>query len=292
MHMIPYALFTDATADLPAAARAPYDITYLPMPLEIGGEAMVFDGCWDSERLRAFYGRLRAGESATTAQIAPYTYETAFEPVLCSGQDVLYLCFSSGLSATIQSAHLAKNTLEEKYPGRTVAIVDSLGATYGEGMAVLMAARNRESGLSLAENMAWLNGHIQSFAHWFTVEDLMYLKRGGRISLATALLGTTLKLKPVMHADASGHLIAVDRVQGRKNSLKALVKHFVESYTPEACGDVFIGHCDAEADALFLKGLLAAQLPDQPAQVGCICPIVGAHSGPGTIALFFFADKR
>lgn len=287
-----YVLFADATADLPRALAEKYDIHYLPMEIEIGGESIEFKGDWDQAMSHAFYDRLRAGENATTTQITPFVYESAFTSVLELERDILYVCFSSGLSNTISSAKIAADALLEKYPDRTIEIVDSLGATYGEGMVALYAARNRENGMSLKQNADWLRENIRRFVHWFTVDDLMFLKRGGRISAATAMLGTALKLKPVMHVDIEGHLVPVDRVQGRKNSLKAIARKMAETYLPEGLDQVFIGHGDAEDDARFLAGLLREALPIENLDILPICPIVGAHSGPGTIALFYFGKDR
>lgn len=287
-----YLLFADATADLPADLVERYQVRYVPMEVEISGETISFCADWTAEQSHAFYERLRSGENATTTQITPFVYESIFAPVLEAGQDILYICFSSGLSNTISSAQLAAETLRERYPQRSIQIVDSLAATYGEGLVVVYAGRNREAGMDLEQNAAWLREHIGCFAHWFTVDDLMFLKRGGRISAATAMLGTALKLKPVMHVDMEGHLIPVDRVQGRKNSLKALAKKMVETHLPQGLDLVMIGHGDAEADAQFLAQRLKEALPIQRLDVLPICPVIGAHSGPGTIALFFFAKNR
>lgn len=290
--MSDYALFADATADLPADLVEKYQLQYLPMELEIGGETISYRADWDAEQSHAFYQRLRAGENATTTQITPFVYESAFMPALERGEDILYVCFSSGLSNTLSSARLAAETLKERFPQRAVEIVDSLAAAPGEGMVALYAGRNRQKGMDVRENAAWLRENLHHFVHWFTVDDLMFLKRGGRISAATAMLGTALKLKPVMHVDMEGHLIPVDRVQGRKNSLKALAKRMVDSHLPQGLDLVLIGHGDAEKDAQFLAERLKGALDIEEIRILPICPIIGAHSGPGTVALFFFGKER
>lgn len=287
-----YVVFTDATADLPRDDFEMYEIRSIPMPYRLGGQDFIYDGTWSEERLHAFYNWLRAGETVSTSQIAPSTYEEAFAPWLDKGIDVLYVSFSSGLSGSIQSANIAAQSLMERYPGRKVAVCDSLGATFGEGLAVLQAAKNRADGMSIEENAAWINGHVLKNVHWFTVDDLMFLKRGGRISAATAILGTTLQIKPVMHVDDAGHLIPVEKAQGRRTSLKAIAKKMKESGVGLEAQTVYIGHGDARADAEFLAETIRKTVPVGGIHIGMISPIIGAHSGPGTIALFFVGSHR
>ncbi len=287
-----YVVFTDATADLPRDDFEMYEIRSIPMPYRLGGQDFIYDGTWSEERLHAFYNWLRAGETVSTSQIAPSTYEEAFAPWLDKGIDVLYVSFSSGLSGSIQSANIAAQSLMERYPGRKVAVCDSLGATFGEGLAVLQAAKNRADGMSIEENAAWINGHVLKNVHWFTVDDLMFLKRGGRISAATAIFGTTLQIKPVMHVDDEGHLIPVDKAQGRRTSLKAIAKKMKETGVSLQEQTVYIGHGDAREDAEFLAEVIRKTVPVKDIHIGMISPIIGAHSGPGTIALFFVGTHR
>ncbi len=288
----PYVIFTDATADLPREDFLGYEIQVLPMAYRLNGQESLFDGSWDEARVCAFYERLRGGETATTSQIAPGAYEEFFTPWLEKGLDVLYVCFSSGLSGTFQSANISAPMLMERFPGRKVIAVDSLGATFGEGLAVLQAAQNREQGMTIEENAEWISGHALNNVHWFTVDDLMFLKRGGRVSAATAILGTTLQIKPVMHVDDEGHLIPVEKAQGRRTSLKALARKMRDTGVGLEKQTVYIGHGDARADAEFLAETIRKTVTVGGIHIGTISPIVGAHSGPGTIALFFTGSHR
>lgn len=290
--MNPYVIFTDATADLPPEAFRRYDIQTLPMVYRLSGQDALYEGGWADERIHAFYDRLRAGEPVSTSQISPGTYEEFFTPWLEKGVDVLYVCFSSGLSGTFQSSNISAPDLMERFPGRKVVTVDSLGATFGEGLAVLQAAENREKGMTIEENAQWLNDHVLKNVHWFTVDDLMFLKRGGRISAATAIIGTTLKIKPVMHVDDAGHLIPVDKAQGRHTSLKALAKKMRETGVNLEEQTVYIGHGDAKEDAEYLADAIRKTATVRGIHIGMINPIIGAHSGPGTMALFFVGTHR
>lgn len=287
-----YVIFTDATVDLPAEDYQKYGIQVIPMAYRLSGQDALYEGGWPDERIHAFYDRLRGGETASTSQITPGTYEECFTPWLQKGQDVLYVCFSSGLSGTFQSSGIAASLLTERFPGRKVLVTDSLGATFGEGLAVLQAARNREAGMPIEDNARWIEQNVLKNAHWFTVEDLMFLKRGGRISAATAIIGTTLQIKPVMHMDDQGHLIPVDKAQGRRTSLKAIAKKMQETGVNLREQTVYIGHGDAQADAEFLAGVIRKTIPVKAIHIGMINPIIGAHSGPGTIALFFVGTHR
>lgn len=288
----PYVIFTDATADLPSEELQKHDIQVLPMSYKLSGQDALYEGGWTDERFHAFYDRLRGGEPVSTSQITPAAYEEFFSPWLEKGRDILYVCFSSGLSGSYQSACVAAPLLMERFPGRKVVVCDSLGATFGEGLAVLQAARNREQGLSIEENGKWINDHVLNNVHWFTVDDLMFLKRGGRISAATAILGTTLQIKPVMHVDDEGHLIPVEKAQGRRTSLKAIARKMQVSGVGLEAQKVYIGHGDARGDAEFLAETIRKTVPVQGIHIGMISPIIGAHSGPGTIALFFVGSRR
>jgi DegV family protein with EDD domain len=288
----PYVIFTDATADLPAEERLKYDIQVIPMYFKLSGQETLYEAGWPEERIHAFYDRLRGGEAVSTSQITPANYEEFFTPWLEKGRDILYVCFSSGLSGSFQSAGVAAPLLMERFPGRKVVVCDTLGATFGEGLAVLQAARNREQGLSIEDNARWVEGHVLNNVHWFTVDDLMFLKRGGRISAATAILGTTLQIKPVMHVDDEGHLVPVEKAQGRRTSLKAIVRKMRESGVGLESQTVYIGHGDAKDDAEFLAGIIRKTAEVRDIHIGMISPVVGAHSGPGTIALFFVGRGR
>ena len=236
-----FSIFTASSCDLSATMAQELGLTVLPLSVNIdgtsyendlAGKALPFDTC---------YALLRAGKPATTSAVNVSQFVEAMEPVLQAGQDILYLGFSSALSGTVASAGIAKAELLEKYPGRKIAVVDSLCASMGQGLYVYYAARLQKE-LDFDAMVAWLEENKLHFVHWFTVDDLVYLKRGGRVSGATAAIATVLQIKPVMHVDELGRLIAIDKVQGRKKSLKALVDHMVTSVDKEKADVVFIGH--------------------------------------------------
>ena len=214
------------------------------------------------------------------------------EPVLSSGEDALVLAFSSGLSTTYQSAVIAAQELQEMYPDRQIRVVDSLCASMGQGLLLWYACQQRDAGLSLEELTAWCEENKLNLCHWFTVDDLMYLKRGGRVSAATALMGTMLQIKPVMHVDDEGHLVKVSTARGRKASLDALAKKLEETGLPGANDTVFISHGDCKEDAQYLARKLQADYGVKNVITYYVGAVIGSHSGPGTVALFFMGNKR
>lgn len=285
-----YVAIADATTNLPT--RFWDEVAFLPMDITAGGETLTYCNDWPDEKITDFYKKLRGGLTASTAQVAPLIYEEAFEKALQAGQDVLYLCFSSGMSGTISAAVITAKELMEKYPDRVIECVDSGCATLSEGMMVMELLKNRAAGMGVRENAEALRAKALSFASWFTVEDLMYLKRGGRISSFSAIVGSTLHIMPVMHIDTQGRLVVVDKVQGRKAALKAIAKKMKEIWTPEVDQTVLIGHCDAQADAEFLEMAVLSLMPQAQIEISSISPVIGAHSGPGTVAIFFRTKER
>lgn len=240
----------------------------------------------------AFYNKLRAGVMSTTTQVNSEEFIQVFTPVLEAGDDILYIAFSSGLSGTCQSAHLAKKELEQKFPGRRIEVFDSLCASMGEGLLVYHAATRKNNGASLDEVLAWLKENVLHLCHWFTVDDLNHLKRGGRVSTATALVGTMLGIKPVLHVDDEGHLIPVSKVRGRKQSLDALVKKMEETAIDPQDQVIFISHGDCLEDAKYVARQVREKLGVKDVKINFIGPVIGAHSGPGTVALFFLGSSR
>lgn len=286
-----YRLFTDATSDLPVSFAEQHHVTVLPMGFTMGGKDYSYIPGNSEMPIETFFANMRAGEPVTTAQINTFTFVEAFEPVLKAGEDVLYIGFSSKLSGTVQSAFAAKEELEAKFPGRKVNVVDSLSASLGEGLLVYYAARKAAS-MDLDQLTRWVEENKLKFAHWFTVDDLVYLKRGGRVSGATAAIATILNIKPVMHTDDGGYLTAVSKAQGRKKSLRELFDHMQKTVIEQETDTVFIGHCDAAADAEYVASLVHAQYPNMLIHIDTIGTSIGAHSGPGTVALFFVASER
>ena len=287
-----YVILTDSSADLSAQMAAELEVEVLPLSFTM--EDKTYYNWPDNRDIDPadFYARLRGGAMATTAAVNVADYTEAIEPFLKEGKDVLVLAFSSGLSATCNSAKIAAEELMEQYPGRTVAVVDTLCASLGQGLLVWYAARLRQQGKSLEEVQAWTEEHKLNLCHWFTVDDLMFLKRGGRVSAATAVLGTMLAIKPVMHVDNEGHLIKVGTARGRNASLKALVDHMEESVLDLKDQVIFISHGDCLADAQKVADDVKARFGVETVVINYVGPVIGAHSGPGTVALFFLGSQR
>ena len=239
-----------------------------------------------------FYRNMRDGHIAKTNAVNSETFREAFEKALADGKDILYLGFSSGLSTTFQQGKLAAEDLAEVYPQRKIIAIDTLCASAGEGLIVKMALDKKNAGATLEETAAYVNELIPKLAHWFTVEDLVYLKRGGRVSPAVALVGGMLNIKPVMHVDDEGHLIKVGTIRGRKASLKALADKLIQNAEDVAGGTFFISHGDCEEDAKALADMIRAQGGNDIQIITNVGTVIGAHSGPGTMALFFLAKQR
>lgn len=292
MHQKGYQIITDATSDLPAKLAEENGLVVIPMQVEQGGANYLFGPVGAQLEPKAFYHNVRAGQLATTSQVNSYTFVDTFTPFLEQGIDVLYIGFSSALSGTWQASTLAAAELRGRFPERRIACIDSLTACLGEGLLVCTAAQKQREGMGFDELCAFVEENKYKICQWFTVDDLMYLKRGGRLSATSALLGTALKIKPVMHVDNEGRLVLVNKVQGRKHSLKALVKQMESTFLPKMSDKVFIGHGDALEDALLVKELVEECFGVKEILIDYIGPVIGAHSGPGTIALFFFGTQR
>ena len=287
-----YVIVTDATCDLPSELVETLGITVIPMVFNLSGREYLHYP--DGRQLdpHTFYERLRAGEMPTTAQINAATFTEVFTPILQGGQDILYLCFSSGLSGTYQSACIAAEELAEQFPGRRVVCVDSLAASVGEGMLCYYAVQKKLEGMGLDELRDWLVAERDHLCHWFTVDDLGHLKRGGRVSAVTAAVGTALGIKPILHVDDEGHLIPMGKARGRRKSLEALVEHMKQTAVRPEEQVIFIGHGDAPEDAEYVAELVRQAFPVKDIIISYIGPIIGTHSGPGTIALFFWGTQK
>ena len=289
--MQPYVIFTESTGDLTPALIEEAGLQVLPMSFSLDGQAY---RNWPDGReisAHAYYDKLRAGSMCTTSQVSLADYEEAFTPVLEAGQDILYLAFSSGLSGTYQASCVAAGMLEEKFPGRRVACVDSRQASMGEGLFAYLVGRKRLAGAPFEDALAYAQALAPTVCAWFTVDDLMFLKRGGRLSGAAAVAGTLLGIKPVLHVDDEGHLVAMEKVRGRRASLDALVKHFEATAQDVQGGTVFISHGDCPDDCRYVMDKLRA-LGVRELRQGDIGPVIGAHSGPGTVALFWVGGPR
>ena len=284
-----YQIITDTCCDFPFDMYRDLNLETVPLSVLYKGEN--YDS-YTEEWLKSMFDGLRAGETASTSAVNPDGWASVIEPVLQAGQDALVLAFSSGLSTTYQSAVIAANELKEKYPERTVHVVDTLCASLGQGLLVWYACKKRDGGMSLEELTAWCQEYRYKLCHWFTVDDLMYLKRGGRVSAATALVGTMLKIKPVLHVDNEGHLISVSKTRGRKASIEALAAKMGELGIPGANDTVFICHGDCQADADYLAHLVKERYGVKNVFTYYVGAVIGSHSGPGTLALFFLGEHR
>ena len=287
-----YRIVTDATADLPQELVESMGISVIPMECRLNEQTFIYEPTGKYMKPEAFYAQMREGASTATSQINVFAYVTHFEPILQAGEDILYIAFSSALTGSQQSAVIAIQELEVKYPGRKISMVDSLCASLGEGLIVYAAAKKLEEGLDLDALSQWVTDNRLNLCHWFTVDDLAYLARGGRVSATSAFLGTALRIKPVLHVDNAGRLVPLEKVQGRKRSLKGLVEQMEKQFTPESNDIVFIGHADSAEDAEYVRQLVEERFGVKNFLVHFIGPIVGAHSGPGTIALFHFGKSR
>ena len=284
-----YKIITDSCCDLTNEQISQLDIISVPLTL------MFRDQVWKDTTdagLKAINDGLRTGEAATTSAVNPEHWSSVIEPVLQQGEDVLVLAFSSGLSTTYQSAVIAANELRETYPERKILVVDTLCASMGQGLLVWYACRNRDAGMNLSELYRWCEDNKMHICHWFTVDDLMYLKRGGRVSAGTAVLGTVLNIKPVMHVDDEGHLVKVSTVRGRKASIQALAAKVASTGFPRENDTVFISHGDCVEDAEYLAGILKEKYGVKEVVIGYVGAVIGSHAGPGVLALFFLGNPR
>ena len=284
-----YRIVTDSACDLPENMYGELGVSMIPLTLNFRGQ----EHCDLSEGfIKSFYDGMRAGETASTSAVNPDGWANIIEPVLSAGEDALVLAFSSGLSTTYQSAVIAANELREKYPERKIFVVDTLCASLGQGLLLWYACKKRDEGLSLEELTAWCEEKKMNICHWFTVDDLVYLKRGGRVSAATALVGTMLQIKPVMHVDNEGHLVKVSTARGRKASINALAAKMGETALPGENDTVFICHGDCMDDAQYLAEKVKEKYGVKDVLIYYTGAVIGSHSGPGTLALFYLGEHR
>ncbi len=283
-----YQIFTDSCCDFTEEQYNTWNVVSVPLTVTYNGEN--HDNFSRPEDVKAFYDELRGGVMATTAAVNPDGWATAMETALKAGKDVLVLAFSSGLSTTYQSAVIAAKELREVYPERTIHVVDTLCAALGQGLLVWYAAKKRDEGMSLEELTAWVEENKLKICHWVTVDDLSHLKRGGRISATTAIVGTMLNIKPIIYVDNDGHLINTAKVRGRKSAIEYLVKKYLETgIDPDT---VFIAHGDCPEDAAALEALVREKTDVKNVLTGYVGPVIGAHTGPGVLVLFFLGAHR
>ena len=290
--MSDYLIYTDSTADLSPALVERAGVKVIPMEFTVAGKAYL--NYPDNRALdpHAFYDLLRGGGMATTSLINVERYLSIFEPELEAGHDLLYIAFSSGLSGSFNCAQIAVADLAKKYPARKILAVDSLAASMGEGLLVYNAAEQKKAGLSLEALAKWVEDNRNHLCHWFTVDDLDHLKRGGRVSPAAAFFGGMLNIKPVLHVDDEGHLIPMQKLRGRKASLEALLGEMEKTVADPQDQTVFVSHGDSLDDCNYVAAEVKKRFGVKEVFVNYIGPVIGAHSGPGTIALFFLGTGK
>lgn len=288
--MANYKIITDSACDLPVKMLQELDVTTVALTVNFRGETR--NDSVDDAQVKELYDAMRGGEVATTAAVNPDGWSKVIESAVAEGFDAFVLAFSSGLSTTYQSAVIAANELAEKYPQRKIMVVDGCAAALGQGLFVWHICKMRDVGLSLEELAAWAEENKNHVAHWFTVDDLVYLKRGGRVSAATALVGTMLNIKPVLHVDNEGHLVSMVKARGRKAAINTLVSKLQELGGDWDNSTVFICHADCIDDAQRLAEIVKEKCGVQETFIGNLGAVIGSHAGPGTLALFFMGNEK
>jgi len=284
-----YVILTDSACDLKADFLNELNVEYINQIFHFENEDKEYTN--EEMEVGAFYERMRNGESAKTAAINPEKFAEKFEEILSRGSDILYLGFSSGLSTTFNSSNIAKHEAEEKYPDQKIICIDTLCASAGQGLLVYFAAAKRDTGATIEETANYVENILPKLSHWFTVDDLIYLKRGGRISPTIAFVGSVLGIKPILHVNNEGKLVSVEKARGRKAALNSLVEKF-QKFNCEEKVTVFISHADCYDEAQIVANKIEATGKAEVKLITDIGPVIGAHSGPGTIALFFIGNER
>ena len=244
------------------------------------------------ESIKAIYDAMRSGKMLKTSQVTPEMWENCFRELLQAGHDVLTIAFSSGLSGTCSAAFTAANEVRADYPDSKLFVIDSLQASAGEGLMVHYALENRKNGMSIEENAGWVQQNVQNFLAWFTVNDLMHLHRGGRVSAASAIVGSLVHIKPIMHVDAEGKLAVYEKAAGRKRSIRILAEKIAADIVAPEKQIIHISHGDCLEEAQMLANLIREALPVIDVRISYVGSVIGAHTGPGVIAVFCMGDTR
>ena len=289
--MSQYRIMTDSSCDLPAALAAELELTVLPLTVTIDEKS--YTNYLDEREItfKDCYAALRDGREAKTAAANVDSFEQAMEPILQAGEDILYLGFSSALSSTYNAGALAAEQLAEKYPDRKILTVDTLSASMGQGLLVYLTVQQKRAGATIEEARDFAEKNKFHLCHWFTVDDLHHLRRGGRVSATSAVLGTVLNIKPVLHMDNEGRLIFMGKVRGRRASIKRMLEKMRETAIEPEKQIVFMSHGDCIEDAEYLAGRIREEW-NVEVVINYVGPVIGSHSGPGTLALFFLGTER
>ena len=283
-----YKIITDSCCDFTQQQYQELDVLCVPLTVMYNGES--HSNFSDPAAVKSFYDDLRSGVTATTSAVNPEGWAQAMEPVLKAGQDVLVLTFTSALSATYQSAVIAADELREAYPHRKVLVADTLCAALGQGLLVYYACKKRDEGMDIDTLFHWVEEHKLNICHWVTVDDLSHLKRGGRINAATAMVGTMLNIKPIIYVDNGGHLISTSKVRGRKAAMELMANKLEETAIDREIA--FIAHGDCPEDAAALETLIREKHGVKEVITGYVGPVIGAHTGPGVLVVFFIGAHR
>lgn len=287
-----FELITDTSANLPEEIIEAFGIKIVSLSFYVNSVEYKSYEEGKKTDLSQFYAMMRRKEEVKTSLVSPEAFEDIFEKTAKRGSDILYIGISSALSGTVQSARVAAELIKEKYPERNIVVYDSLAASLGQGLLVYKAAVMKKEGKNMEEIRQMLDDVRLKLCHWFTVDDLFFLSRGGRVSTTTAFMGTLLNIKPVLHVDDEGRLIPVGKVRGRKQSLNYLIDKFRELNINGENSIIAISHGDCLEDAEYVKNELSKTYKFDNIIINCIDPVIGAHSGPGTLALFFVGEHR
>lgn len=287
-----FEIVTDSSANLPDELIEKYDLHILSLLYYIGENEYESYVKGEQTDLTEIYVRMRNKEVFTTSCMSIGTCRSIFENILKQDKDLLYIGFSSALSATYQTSCLALEELRMEYPNRKILSVDTLAATLGEGLLVSYAAKFRQEGMPIEVVYDWLMENRLHLCHWFTVDDLFFLLRGGRVSASSAFLGTVLNIKPIIHIDDTGHLVPVGKVRGKKNSLRTLLKRMEETAIEPENQTIYITHGDCLDDATYLADKIREKFGTKNILIHLLEPVIGSHCGPGTVTLFYLGTKR
>ena len=285
-----YIIFTDSACDMELSTLKKWNVKCIDLTLKFENEEKI----WSNNEIepKTFYQKMRDGGIAKTSAVNSENFKQGFEEEIKKGNDILYLAFSSGLSTTCNSGAFACKALSEVYPDSKLITVDSLAASAGFGLLLYLAVQKKEEGATIEELEKYIKETVPHICHWFTVDDLVYLKRGGRVSPAAAFIGGMLGIKPVLHVDDEGHLVPVTKVRGRKASIKALADKYGELAIDKTTGPIFICHGDCQEDAQLLADIIKNDYGRDIDITVYTGPVIGAHSGPGTLALFFLGKNK
>lgn len=285
-----YVIYTDSGCDIRSELLKEWGVKYSLLTFQFESENKEYSN--EDMGIDVFYNRMKVGDVARTSAINPDSFSSAFEKILKTGKDILYLGFSSGLSTTYNSARIAAEELLADFPDRKIITVDTLSASAGQGLMIYLVSEKKKAGATIEETAAYAEEIRPKLCHWFTPESLTYLKRGGRVSPTVAFVGTVLGIKPILHVDNIGKLVNVTKVRGRKASLNALVEKYGELAEDKKNGTVFISQADCSDDANYIEAQLKEKYGADVQVITDIGPVIGAHAGPGTIALFFVGKER